>query len=80
MFGKCKVCLEKDQRIADLKARVAFLEGYISPVKHVEPLIEHLSTQAGTQPVIDITDIEPIQNPNSERDAAEALEILSGSY
>lgn len=57
MFFKCKVCAEKDQRIAELKKHIAFLEYYIQPTRS-DPLPYAMEAQkildGGMSPIIDI--------------------------
>lgn len=84
MFGKCRVCAEKDKRLASLEEQVAFLRSLVHP--HVDnsaiPEVNHEANQ-----VLDQID-QPIQIQSyasavitlSEEELAERDAILSGNY
>lgn len=75
MFGKCKVCAEKDARIADLKAQIASLHNLLQPVRAPANPEVHHEANAVLNGVNE--QIEPELSPEilAERDA-----LLSGTY
>lgn len=85
MFGKCKVCQEREQRISDLKSEIEYLRRLALPQNNAKiPLIE-LEANAmlnGTEEQIVIrspNDENPGEPSQAEIDA-EAQRILAGTY
>jgi hypothetical protein len=80
---KCKVCAEKDQRIADLKAHITQLSQLVTPSNSSDEIpIRSLEADAilsGQQHVIHVDEAEV---PKDETDAviAERDRILSATY
>lgn len=82
MFFKCRVCEEKDKRIADLKAQLLqqtnLLQSVISPQysKAVELEANRALEGLGT-PQVDLNEDQKEQISAVER---QALELLTGQY
>ncbi len=77
MFS-CKRCLEKNDRIVDLKEQVSFLRSMT--VSSSDPTPRQMEADAilnGTDRVIDIT---PEEKESVEDVASEEARILSGTY
>lgn len=74
---KCKVCIEKDSRIKDLKENIQFLQNEISPRQQI-PLINleanNILNGAGLEEPSP-EEIEQLKREKEERDA-----LLSGNY
>lgn len=81
MFFKCKVCNEKDQRIAELKERIAFLEYYIQPTK-ADPLPYAIEAQkileGSMAPVIDLSKPSKDKLDEMRKIKMEEEKMLSG--
>lgn len=88
MFGKCRVCAEKDKqigdkdsRIADLKAQIEDLRSLVLP-KNTPGVIPLVSLEAdaimsGKDEAIEIPDA---QRAELDEIQSEATRILSGTY
>lgn len=78
MWGKCKVCAEKDRRILDLKDQISVLRRQLLPVNSSNPTVTSLEmdgVMSGQQHIIEI--------PETAEEIAEARErdrLLSGQY
>lgn len=73
---RCRVCQEKDARIADLKTQIAYLSRLATPDNSGIPLV-HLEADAilsGSQEIIEV-DQSKVDETISERDR-----LLSGTY
>ena len=81
MFGACKSCSEKDLRIGDLKAEIAYLRELVrpEPLNHKLPLIdlERDAIMSASDEMIDVK-----TDPTDEDDyiQREASALLSGTY
>lgn len=81
---KCKVCVEKDKRIADLHAQVAFLQKWVD-TPQTTSLIQHEADAilSGVSHSIDVSDNfeSPSNAPLSREEIArEAEALLTGAY
>lgn len=84
MFGSCKVCAEKERRIASLEEQVTFLRGLVHP-KVDNSYIPENNHEANE--ILDATQ-RPVQIQSyanavitlSEEELAERDAILSGTY
>jgi hypothetical protein len=84
MFGNCKVCAEKDKRVASLEEQIAFLRGLLHPAVDNSNIPESVQEANG---ILDAQD-RPIEIQTyaaatialSEEELAERDAILSGSY
>jgi hypothetical protein len=85
MFGPCKICIEKEQRIAELKEQVS----YFKTVLHPEPTMKKYEME--TDFVMDGGGREQLATPISQEAQAKIDEqiqaiqeeqdkILSGTY
>ncbi len=77
MFS-CKRCLEKNERILDLKEQVSFLRSMT--VSSSDPTAKQMEEDAilsGTDRVIDIT---PEEESSVDDVSSEAARIFSGAY
>lgn len=82
MFGPCKVCAEKDLRIADLKKEIEFLKMLVSPTQSSLPVLSMeeniILGGAGTEEII--PPITPEEFEKAERLERERDAVLSGNY
>ena len=84
MWGKCKVCAEKDQRIADLKSFIETLTPH--DTGSVIPLVtmEANKILSGDQDISSLTDENALDLIDVERERAavqsERDRLLSGNY
>lgn len=81
MWGKCKVCAEKDNRISDLKKEIEFLKRLSSPSPTI-PLLDIEASkilEGASEPVSNIE--EEVRDLSSEESIEqEASNILMGNY
>lgn len=81
MFGPCKVCKEKDLRIAELQAQVELLRSLVAPPASASRIpilqVESDAILSGRDEAIDPT---PDQQRELARIESEANRILSGTY
>lgn len=90
MFGKCKVCLEKDRRIADLHEQILHLRSLAIPQSNPynEPLVNReadatlsASTEILTVPASQNKEVEEYKKAQEEDDIiSERDRLLSGTY
>lgn len=93
MFGKCKVCVEKDKRISNLESEIVFLRTLIRPdrPKHtLENEAQSVEADAvlgghSTQIIIDeksqyVNSYLPRLSKEDEAAAIEREALLNGSY
>lgn len=73
MFGKCKVCLEKDQRIEDLKREILYLRELANPKLNVH--IPAISAEADK--ITSVSQDVPLED---DEILSERLRLLSGTY
>jgi hypothetical protein len=80
---KCKVCAEKDQRIADLKAHITQLSSLVTPNNAPDEVpmraLEADAILSGQQHVIEIDDQE-VPEDNTDLVITERDRILSANY
>lgn len=81
MFGRCKICTEKDLRIATLEAQVHLLTTLVAPPASASRIpilqVESDAILSGRDEAIDPT---PDQQRELERIESEANRIFSGTY
>lgn len=76
LFGHCKLCQEKNARIADLKAQVARLERLVfPPVAHASAVLPALDAPEDAQ-----GETVTLTVPSWEAVNFEANKILTGTY
>lgn len=82
IFGKCQVCLEKDNRIADLKEQLEFFKGMLAPKVPEHRFIP--ATDAQEDMLLSGSVQEELTLPQDEIESEEVLQererMLSGSY
>lgn len=81
MFSKCKVCAEKDLRIADLQKQVDILHTLVFPAKldHKQAFIESLEANKIMGADSDSVEIR-FSDDYSEADQREAESLFNGDY
>lgn len=83
MFGKCKICLEKDVRISELKEQISFLRSIAYP-KPYSPLVTLEANRILDGANSEILEVDTSDNKDLQKEFEQAaLEhdlILSGNY
>lgn len=85
MFGKCRVCAEKDKRIVSLEEQVTFLRGLVHPAVD-NSFIPQANSEANE--ILDNTTAPPVRIESyadavvllSVEEAIERDQLLSGNY
>ena len=81
---KCKVCLEKDLRIVELKEQIAYFKNILNPPPRINKyeLQEDLIMDGGGQEIIPIEDavVEKAKAIEAEEARREEDRILTGNY
>lgn len=87
MFGKCRVCEEKDKRIQDLKEQIRFNQSQLvptSPVSHYELENDFISSGGGEEQIVPPSQLQVEANKKLQEELEqiqhEQDSILSGSY
>lgn len=82
MFGNCKICAEKDKRLADAHEQIQYLRKVLNPpapqyqVPHQVDLQEGMLLDGGGKEETD-PQVEPSESPEV---LAERAAMLSGTY
>jgi hypothetical protein len=81
MWGRCRVCAEKDKRISDLHDLCARLFAVVSPpqASHRVPVVQ-IEADALLSGRDEQVDVSPDQRAEWDAIRAEANSILSGTY
>lgn len=83
MFGACKVCVEKDRRIADLKEEIRYHRSLFkspdtSPAAiELNTVLDGASNQTEALPVVNVPDNDVDERAEAER---EFDRVISGNY
>lgn len=79
---KCKVCIEKDARISELREQVKYFRSVLNPepkVNKYEFEADNLLNGGGTETITSVIDVEAEQKEN-DRIQREQDAIFSGNY
>lgn len=74
IFGKCKVCLAKDEHIADLKRQIELLSRIAIP-NNIPTQVNYAEAMEADKLLSGSTDSIPLQEPDFSVD-----QLLSGTY
>ena len=81
MFGPCKICIEKEKRIAELKEEVEFLRAMLLPNSNGKIVnLEANNILSGSQAMIDIPEYGNDKIREQEEINREAERIMNGTY
>lgn len=79
MFGKCKVCEEKDRRIVELKEQIAHLRLLVYPVNDaLAPVTDDVIPQEAQDK--EIESFKEQQSEELDKVMRERDQLLSGQY
>lgn len=81
MFGKCKVCEQKELRIEELKAQIEFLKDMLQPSSTgtAVNLEANKILEGSSMPVLEIPDNAEV-NKQREDIERERVRIMTGNY
>jgi len=81
MFGPCKICIEKEKRIEELKEEVEFLRAMLLPNSNGKIVnLEANNILSGSQAMIDIPEYGNDKIREQEEINREAERIMNGTY
>lgn len=81
MLFKCKVCQEKDKRIADLQKQINFMQRQLIPVHATAQDIEmNKMLEGASLPIIELKETTEDKAKEDLEVEREAVSIITGNY